>query len=71
MREKIDGDKLRIVVRHWIGHNRAHIDEFETWAERATAVGHDAVAQELRGAVKLLAQVEQRLERAGRILEDD
>ncbi len=29
-------DKLRVLVPHWIEHNREHATEFRQWAERAS-----------------------------------
>ena len=37
-------DKLRVLIPHWIEHNREHADEFRSWAERAGDASADILA---------------------------
>ena len=34
-------DKLRVLIPHWIEHNREHAGEFQQWAEGAGEAGED------------------------------
>jgi len=37
-------DKLRVLIPHWIEHNREHAEEFRRWAEQAGDVSADILA---------------------------
>jgi len=37
-------DKLRILIPHWVAHNREHANEFRDWATRADVVSADILA---------------------------
>ncbi len=37
-------DKLRILIPHWVAHNREHANEFRDWATRADVVSGDILA---------------------------
>lgn len=67
-----DLEKLAALIPHWREHNRAHANEFGTWAERARAMGMSQVAElveraaaALSGADDDLAAAEERLATAG------
>jgi len=60
--------KLRILLDHWVEHNREHSQEFSEWAEKAMALGEAGVgedmlqaAQEMDKASELLSQARRRL----------
>ena len=60
--------KLRILLDHWVEHNREHRQEFSEWAEKARALGENGVgedmlqaAQEMDKASELLSQARRRL----------
>jgi hypothetical protein len=36
-------DKLRVLIPHWIEHNREHAREFRSWAERAGNASEDVL----------------------------
>ena len=52
-------DKLRVLIPHWIEHNREHAAEFRDWARQAG----DA-APEILSAADRMAQVNEDLESA-------
>ena len=37
-------DKLRILIPHWIAHNKAHANEFRDWATQTDAASADILA---------------------------
>ncbi len=39
-----DKDKLRILIPHWVAHNREHANEFRDWAPRGDMVSADILA---------------------------
>ncbi len=60
-------DKLRVLLPHWIEHNRAHGGEFALWAEKAGNSGHEhgeEIAASLAAAVSACEQVTAALEEA-------
>ncbi len=36
-----DQEKLRVLIPHWIEHNREHADEFRRWAKQANDAAPD------------------------------
>jgi hypothetical protein len=68
-----DLDKLRVMLPHWIEHNRGHGEEFSQWADRLIAETPE-VAQLLHRAVDSLrdaqAALEEALDKAGGPLEN-
>ncbi len=45
-REEID--KLRVLIPHWIDHNRGHAEEFRSWSTRAGVAAQDIIAAATR-----------------------
>jgi hypothetical protein len=39
-----ENDKLRVLIPHWIEHNKEHADEFRRWAEQAGDASADILA---------------------------
>jgi hypothetical protein len=37
-------DKLRVLIPHWIDHNKEHADEFRRWAAQAGDASADILA---------------------------
>ena len=58
-------EKLRVLLPHWIEHNRGHADECNKWAELA-AQENDAneVETNLRAAYTAMEEVSSLLEKA-------
>lgn len=50
-------EKLRVLIPHWIEHNKEHASEFRRWAENASQA-----APELIAAARAMRQVNQTLE---------
>lgn len=55
--------KLRILLKHWVEHNKEHSQEFISWAGKAQASGAaeagakiSAAAEEMNKAGELLSQ---------------
>ncbi|HHD63552.1 MAG TPA: hypothetical protein ENK96_04145 [Desulfobulbaceae bacterium] len=56
-------EKLRIMLPHWIEHNRSHQEEFAEWAKQLEEM--DAgLADQLSKAVSSLKEVQGALEKA-------
>ncbi len=64
-----DREKLPVIIRHWIGHNEEHIEEYRQWAERADALGFAGVKARITEAVKEIIQSNNLLQEALRELE--
>jgi hypothetical protein len=39
-----DTQKLRVLIPHWIEHNKEHAEEYLRWAEHANEVSQDILA---------------------------
>ncbi len=62
-----DIDKLRVLLPHWVIHNKEHGSEFATWAEKVRTSDHQAaddIAAQLSRAVSACHEVTEALERA-------
>jgi hypothetical protein len=57
-------EKLRIMLQHWIEHNKGHMDEFEKWREVMRLEGQGAVADRLGQTVSLMTSVNEQLHQA-------
>jgi hypothetical protein len=62
MSEMKELDKLRVLLPHWIEHNRSHIAEFEKWHEVAADAGSSASAG-LKEAVAAMSRAGEALSR--------
>ena len=45
-------EKLKILLNHWIEHNRQHAQEFREWAEKAKSFGQAEVHDDMMRAVQ-------------------
>ncbi len=59
-----DIEKLRALLPHWAEHNQDHAGEFEAWAARASAAGHETAAQQIRRAAEAMQQANEALQLA-------
>jgi hypothetical protein len=57
-------EKLRIMLQHWIEHNKGHMDEFEKWRGVMRHEGQEAVANRLEQTVALMTSVNEQLHQA-------
>ncbi|NDY43443.1 hypothetical protein G3N55_11395 [Dissulfurirhabdus thermomarina] len=55
-------EKLRVLVPHWIAHNREHAAEFARWMEDCKSAGHREVAVALEQALLAAQNVTTELE---------
>ena len=56
-------EKLRVMLRHWIEHNKGHVEEFEKWRQTMAEEGHMSLAEQISEAVKTMATVNAQLEK--------
>jgi hypothetical protein len=56
-------EKLRVMLPHWVEHNRSHGKEFAEWAAQLAESNSDLAAQ-LDKAVHALSEAQQALEKA-------
>lgn len=68
-------EKLRVMLQHWIEHNKGHVEEFEKWRQTMTEEGKTSLAEDIAEAVKTMAivntQLAKALETAGGAKSDD
>jgi len=57
-------DKLRILLPHWIEHNRGHAEECGKWSAIAREAGERVVADHIDQAIAAMSQASELLERA-------
>lgn len=57
-------EKLRIMLQHWIEHNKGHVEEFEKWRETMTTDGQASLAGQIAEAIKTMGVVNTQLEKA-------
>ena len=62
--------KLAHLLPHWVEHNRAHLDTYRQWADKAHEAGLDEVAGHMEEAIKAVQQANAALERALEPLQD-
>ena len=59
-----DLEKLRVILPHWIDHNRGHGKEFATWAENLGKADEHEIAELLQKAASLLEKADSVLKEA-------
>ena len=59
-----DLDKLRILLSHWVEHNRNHSEEFLEWVKRCEGSASDDVVLHLRSAGEEMEKVRDHLRAA-------
>lgn len=64
MDSKTTGEKLQILLPHWIEHNRNHETEFRKWADLVRAEGRAELAAFLDKAVSSMAETDGILKKA-------
>lgn len=57
-------EKLRVMLQHWIEHNKGHMEEFGKWQTIMTEEGKPALAEHIAKAVKLMATMNEELGKA-------
>ncbi len=57
-------EKLRVMLQHWIEHNKGHMNEFEKWRGTMSAEGRASLADHIQRTVELMGSVNDELEKA-------
>ena len=57
-------DRTALRMKHWLGHNRQHCEEYEQLAKELEALGKSESAQALREMIKHAQKGNEHLERA-------
>jgi hypothetical protein len=57
-------EKLRVMLQHWIEHNKGHVEEFEKWREVMRQDGQTLLAGQLAGAIATMSSVNELLAKA-------
>ena len=57
-------EKLRVILQHWIEHNKGHLDEFEKWCKTMTEEGQTSLAQHIHRTIELMNSVNSELGKA-------
>jgi len=64
-----ESTKLRILLSHWIEHNKEHAEEFREWADKAKGFGEAEAYEEMRQAAQGMDKSSESLSRALKRLE--
>lgn len=62
--DKSEKEKLKILLNHWIEHNREHGDEFREWAEKARHLGEAVVQEDMLDAAQYMDKASESLVKA-------
>ena len=62
--ENSEMEKLKILLDHWIEHNKEHGEEFREWAEKAGDLGEATVQEEMLGAAQYMDKASESLLKA-------
>jgi aryl-alcohol dehydrogenase-like predicted oxidoreductase len=57
-------EKIKILLQHWIDHNKEHALEYGKWQEALIDEGYDPVAGYIGAAVQEMTKVNDYLEKA-------
>jgi len=55
-------EKLRVMLQHWIEHNKGHVDEFVKWRELMKEEDRQVLAGHIDEAIAAMDAVNQKLE---------
>jgi len=61
--EKSEMEKLKILLDHWIEHNKEHGEEFREWAEKARAFGETVVQEDMVDAARHMDKASESLQK--------
>lgn len=68
-------DKIKILLQHWIDHNKEHAGEYSKWQESMVDEGYGELAGYIGAAIREMGRVndflEKALEEAGGSLKED
>lgn len=57
-------EKLRVMLQHWIEHNKGHMEEFDKWRGTMTDEGRTSLAEHIKKTIELMGSVNTELEKA-------
>jgi len=57
-------EKIKILLNHWIEHNKEHSREFREWAEKAKGFGEAETCDDILGAAQEMDKANEPLLRA-------
>lgn len=57
-------EKLRVLLPHWIEHNRGHAEECGKWSASARQAGEEEVAAHIENAIAAMKQANELLDKA-------
>lgn len=57
-------EKLKILLEHWIEHNREHGGEFREWADKAKDIGEAVVEKDMLDAAEYMDKASESLLKA-------
>ena len=57
-------EKLRVLLPHWIEHNRGHAEECGKWSALARQSGEEGVADHIDAAIAAMIQASDLLDKA-------
>ena len=63
--------KLKILLDHWVKHNREHSREFSEWAEKAREMGEAGVGEDILQAAQEMDKAGEFLSQARRSLGEE
>lgn len=61
---KSEMEKLKILLDHWIEHNKEHGEEFREWAEKARDLGEAVVHEDMLDATQHMNKASESLLKA-------
>ena len=54
--EKGIREKLEIILKHWMEHNREHASEYEKWSQKAKEEGLEDVSAAIERAIEVMQE---------------
>lgn len=57
-------EKLRVLLQHWIDHNKGHAEDFEKWHVTMSEDGKESIAKHIGEAIATMATVNEQLKKA-------
>ena len=58
---KKDTEILKVLLGHWVQHNRSHALEYRKWAEKTKEAGNNEVSERIDEAIELMNKVDELL----------
>jgi hypothetical protein len=55
--DKIEQERVRVLLEHWQHHNQEHAQSYEDWAAKLGEAGWSAVAGHLQEAARLTREI--------------